>query len=93
MNATVKYRLVYRGSKLLPQKKQDEGVQAWVLERRVVDDRDFCIAADDVAIFNYDSEATTFQRFLFDKGVIEIAPELQEHFELVDKARKIRSHP
>jgi hypothetical protein len=93
MNATIKYRLVYKSSLLIPEKPRNDGVQAWIIQRVVVDSRDIAISADDVAIFNFDSEASTFQRFLFDGGAIEIDAMMREVFEHEREARKRRPYP
>jgi hypothetical protein len=79
----LRYRLEYKSSTLLPEKYRAEGMKAWILIKEVIDpDSKTTVAYEDVAIFNFDTEATTFMRFLDSGSNVEIPDDMKELFVL-----------
>ncbi len=78
MKTSIHYVMVYTSTSLMDAKQREGGAQAWHLARIITDDD--CggleISREYVAIFNFDSEAVTFQRFLCGGGQVEPAREI-----------------
>lgn len=87
MTATLRFRLSY-GRSLLA---KHADVEAWCIWRDVIDDdTGITISSDAIAIFNLDSEATTFMRFLLEYGLhtkLEVPADFKELYELQIKNR------
>lgn len=78
MKTSIHYRMVYT-SELLSDDLRKSGANAWHIYQVIVDDdNDLVISRQPVAIFNMDSEALTFQRFLIGGGTVEVADEVAE---------------
>lgn len=79
--ATIRYRLEYKSSSLLREDLRREGVKAWVIVKLVQIDEHTTTDFEDIAIFNLNSRAEHFQRFLFERGILEIDPDMRELLE------------
>lgn len=89
MTVKLRYRLEYKSSKLLPDDLRKNGAQAWILIKEVIDpDSQSTVAYEDVAIFNFDTEATTFMRFLDQGSTVEIPNDMKELFVLQRRNRR-----
>lgn len=87
MTITIRYRLAY-GSSVLA-KRPD--VQAWCIWCDVIEAATgITVSSDAVAIFNMDSAANTFMRFLLDHGTLEVPDDFKELYHLQIKNRSPR---
>jgi hypothetical protein len=78
MKTSIHYVMVYGSSSLMPKEVRGAGMMAWHLVRIITDD-DYGgleISREYVAIFNFDTEAVTFQRFLCGEGLVEPSQEI-----------------
>lgn len=83
----LRYRMGFKSSALCAQDVRAR--QAWVLIKEVIDpDSKTTVACEDVAIFNLDSEAETFMRFIYADGAVEIPDDMKELIVLQRKNRQ-----
>jgi len=83
MKTSIHYCMVYASTSLMDAKQREGGAMAWHLARIITDD-DYGgleISREYVAIFNFDSEAVTFQRFVCGGGHVEPAQEIREAYQ------------
>ena len=90
MTVRIRFRMAYGPSPLTGK----PGIEAWCLWREVVESATgITVTSEAVAIFNFDTEAQTFMRFLCDGGLqtaIEVPDDFKELYALQIKNREPR---
>lgn len=92
VSAIIEYRLEFKSTDLMSEKAKAMfgNPQAYVLCKVVLNSVGDVVAFEDVAIFNLDSEARHFERYLMDGGEIRVTADAVELYELTKKNRGIR---